>query len=280
MIRKTSILPVRAFVLSGLTLMAAGSAALLGGCKGNTTSAAIVEHRVGQPPIVIAQRATEDMRQADPLSSPAWQRAMMPLNAPANTPRTTAPTRGAVIYDDKTLHVAFICEKPTHTGGSAAECRDVVSLYIDPLSTGTELFQITVDSTGQARCVWSRCSEPAEPLEDGSPNLGLPVSVTLDVPVKGLWTKIGEGMDKGNAVWTAQLALPVAGLPTKLQVKPEVGTHWKFNLVRTFTTMNGKLPLDQAQANLSPFYVNAQAVSPYRLAELDFGVDKLAANDH
>ena len=49
---------------------------------------------------------------------------------------------------------------------------------------------------------------------------------------------------------------------------------------RTYgTTMNGNVPMDQAQANLSPFYVNAQAVSPYRLAELDFVEKAVVRNE-
>lgn len=266
MIRKLGMTALRACVLSGATLMAVGTVVLMGGCKGNTTAAAIVEHRTEKPPVVLANRTVEDMKAADPLTSAAWRQAMLPLVAPANTLRTTAPTRAAVLFDDGTLHVAFICEKQA-TGGAS---RDVVSLYLDPLNQGKELFQITVDSKGSTRCAWLRSSEPAEPLENGAPDLGHPVFSVPDIAVKGLWTQVREGTDQGNAVWTAQVALPLAGLPALLQAKPAAGMHWKFNLVRTFTTLDGQRVVDQAQSNLSPFYVNAQAVSPYRLAELEF----------
>ena len=267
MIRKLSMTPLRACVLSGAALMAVGSVVLLGGCKGNTTAAANVEHRTQKPPVVLANRASENMKAVDTLTSTAWRQAMLPLVAPANTLRTTTPTRAAVLFDDTTLYVAFICEKQT-TGGTS---RDSVSLYLDPLNQGKELFQVTVDSTGSTRCAWLRSSEPAEPLENGAPDLGHPFWTVPDIAVKGLWTQVREGADQGNAVWTAQVALPLAGLPALLQAKPAVGSHWKFNLVRTFTTLDGQRVVDQSQSNLSPFYVNAQAVSPYRLAELEFG---------
>ena len=257
----------RVVTLLGLSLIAAGSAALLGGCKGNTTAAAVMEHRTGQPPVVKARRAAPAMQNADPLSNPVWQAAMLPLTAPTNTTRTTSPTRGAVFFDDAALYAAFICEKPAH---APAESKDVVSFYIDPLAQDTELFQITVDATGEAHCAWLRCSRPAEPMEDGSPNLGHPVSVNVDVDVKGLVTKVREGTEEGHDVWAVQIMLPINGLPKTLRVPPAAGAHWKFNLVRTFTTLNGGHVVDQAQANLSPFYVNALAVSPYRMAELDF----------
>jgi hypothetical protein len=277
MIRKPSLFPLRAGMLSGAFLMAALSAALLGGCKGNTTTAAMLEHRPGRPPKVVAHEAVGDMRLADPLTSSAWQHAMLPLVPPANTLRTTAPTQGAVLFDEKALYVAFICEKP---GNSSTQSRDTVSLYVDPLGAGKELFQVTIDASGSTRCAWLRSGEPAEPLEDGSPDFGHPVSAMPDMEVKGLWSQVREGTEAGTAVWMAQVELPVAGLPRPLQVKPAVGERWKFNLVRTYTTLHGSQVVDQTQANLSPFYVNAQAVSPYRMAELEFGgAGKLATKN-
>jgi hypothetical protein len=275
MIRKATWTAFRTCVLSGAALMAALSFALLSGCKGNTTSAAIMENRTGKPPVVLANRAAKDVQTADPLTTPAWQKALAALVPPANTLRTTAATRAGVLFDDQTLYVAFICEKQTVASGQA---RDTVSLYLDPLGEGLELLQITVDSSGTPACVWLRSSEPAEPLEDGSPDLGHPVQAVPDLAVPGLAVRVREATDEGHAVWTCQVAVPLAGLPAKLQVKPAPTAHWKFNLVRTFTTLKGGKPGEQAQSNLSPVYVNAQAVSPYRLAELQFPDDRPATN--
>jgi hypothetical protein len=283
MIRKATMTPLRTCVLSGAALMAAFGVALLPGCKGNSTSAAVMEHRPGKPPVVIANRAAPNIQTADPLTNPSWRTVMLALAPPANTTRTTALTQAGVLFDDQTLYVAFICEKQPTT---AAQSRDAVSLYLDPLGNGLELFQVTVDSTGTSACAWLRSSEPAEPLDDGSPDFGHPVVAVPNLTVSGLAVRVREATDEGHPVWTCQITLPLAGLPPKLQVKPAPTTHWRFNLVRTFATLKGGKLGEQFQSNLSPFYVNAQAVSPYRLADLQFPDDKatptnkLATTEH
>lgn len=278
MVRKKKLTHLRTWALSGAALIAVGGVALLGGCKGNTTSAAGMAIHAEKPPVVTASRAAMNMKETDPLTSSAWRNALAPLVPPVNTLRTTAPTRAGVLFDDETLYVAFVSERQP---GSTGQSRDAVTLFLDPLCEGKELFQVTVDSTGATSCTWLRSSEPAEALEDGSPDWGHPVVATPDMKVSGMWTQVREGTDEGHSVWTCQLALPVAGLPKKLQVKPAAGAHWKFNLVRTYATIKDGRVVDQAQANLSPFYVNAQAVSPYRLADLGFAdtTNKLATNE-
>jgi hypothetical protein len=247
--------------------MAAAFAALLGGCKNNTSSAATPERRVGKPPVVRPQFAQGPLCDADPVSSPVWRAAAWwALAAPANTARTTAPAQGAVLFDEDTLYVAVINDLPPFTD---ADSRDAVALFLDTKGEGKELLQVTVDSSGQTQCAWIRTGAAIEPLADGSPNLGYPLDVRPNYPLAGLGVQVRQGVFEGRPVWTAVLAVPVAGMPALMQVLPAKDTHWKFNVLRMYMVGTGSRG-DVMQANLSPVYVGAQAVSPYRMAELDF----------
>lgn len=253
--------------LLGATLMAAGFAALLGGCKSNTSSAAIPERHVGKPPVIKPQVVQSSLRDADPVSAPAWRSAAWwVLAAPANTARTTAPAQGAVLCDEDTLYVAVINDLPPATD---ADSRDAVALFLDTKGEGKELLQITVDSLGQAQCAWIRTGAAIEPLADGSPNLGHPLDVRPNYPLTGLGVQVRQGVFEGRQVWTVVLAVPVAGMPALMQVMPTKDAHWKFNIVRTYMTGSGGRR-EVMQSNLSPVDVGAQAVSPYRMADLDF----------
>ena len=253
--------------LLGATLIAAGFAALLGGCKNNTSSAATPERRVGKPPVVRPQFVQGPVRDADPVSSPVWRdAAWWALTAPANTARTTAPAQSAVLFDEGTLYVAVINDLPPATD---ADSRDAVALFLDTKGEGRELLQVTADSSGQAQCAWIRTDAAIEPLADGSPNLGYPLDVRPNFPLAGLDVQVRHGVFEGRAVWTVVLAVPVAGMPGLMQVLPTKEARWKFNVLRMYMVGTGSRR-EVMQANLSPVFVGAQAVSPYRLAELDF----------
>jgi len=93
--------------------------------------------------------------------------------------------------------------------------------------------------------------------------------VRPDYQLAGLRAQVRRGTCDGRPVWTLELAVPVAGLPALMQTPPVKDAPWKFNILRT--CQSGTSGQRQVlQSNLSPVYVNAQAVSPYRLAELDF----------
>jgi len=259
--------------LGAATLIAIALAAPLAGCKNNTSSAATPERRVGKPPVVIAQYAPEDPRAADPLTSPVWQNAAWwTLSAPANTTHTTTPGKAALLFDDAALYVAVICDLPASAdpdGPADPDGRDGISLFLDPKGQGRELLQVSADSTGTTHCAWIRTSAAIEPLEDGSPNLGFPLDVRPDCQFPGLDAQVRRGILNGRPVWTLQLAVPVAGMPALMQALPAPDAPWKFNILRTCLTGTGG-QREILQSNLSPVHVNAQSVSPYRMAELDF----------
>jgi hypothetical protein len=253
-----------------MTLLAAGTLALLAGCKGNTTSAAFPEHQVPEPPSVTAYPASAaDPFTADPLSSDLWHGThWYSLTSPANTARTTAPAKAALLFDASTLYVAFVCEKQAV---APASVRDVVSLYLDTTGEAdtTEMVKIAVDAQGQATCAWVRSAMPAPRRQDGSPDLGHPVSTIPNQPVPNLKARVNESTlsadgSGGGAVWTAVVAVPLRNLPLPLRTSAHPGDHWKLNLLRTVTGERG----DVLQANLSPVYVGAQEWTPYRLADV------------
>jgi hypothetical protein len=253
----------RSCALLGATLLVGMGVALLPGCKGNTRAANV--DRTGQTPMVMA-RAIPASRigLADPLTSEVWKAAdWWTLAAPANTPRTTPTSRTAVLFDAGTLFVAVVNELP-EAGRAATE--DVVSVYVDTAGKGKEVLQVTADAQGMTRCAWIRSSVPVGPKEDGSPNTGYPLDIRPDFKVTGLATYPGHGVVDGHAVWTIVVAVPVTGMPPLMQALPGSEAPWKFNVLRTMTRGG-----EQYQANLSPVYVNAQAVSAYRMAGLAFG---------
>jgi hypothetical protein len=256
---------VRSCALLGAILTTVGGAALLGGCKGNTSAAASVERRTGRPPVVVARAAGDsgDIGRTDPLSDQVWRGAeWWPLVAPANTAHTTPASRTAVLYDSRAIYVAVINDLP-EAGQEFAQ--DGVSLYVDTSGEGKELLQVTTDAQGTTRCAWIRSNVAVAPREDGSPDIGYPLDIRPDFQVQGLTARAGEGFVDGRAVWTTVFEVPVAGLPALMQMAPAPGGHWKINVLRR-VTQGG----EQWQSNLSPVYVNAQSVSAYRMAELDF----------
>jgi hypothetical protein len=260
---------LRHFLPLCLALCAISSLALLSGCKGNTSAAAIVEKSVSPPPHVQAYETHADARNANPLSSPVWAQAhWMPLVSPIGTDRTTDAASGAFLFDANTLYVALICHKP-----EAAVSQDLVSVFLDSsrLSNGAEIIHVAVNSTGRASCTWIRDAEPpSRPRDDGTPDAYHPLSkIPAETMVPDLFTRIGEGTHHGHPVWTAVIAIPVRKLPLPLQAAPVAGTEWKVNLLRTTLTATPSSNLEPLQANLSPVFVGQQPVSPYRMATLE-----------
>jgi hypothetical protein len=254
--------------IAAAALLAAASLSLLAGCKGNTTSAANLNRTVGAPPTVAARLATGDVQSADPLSSDLWRNATwMTLTAPANTARTTATSRAAILFDAANLYVAFVNVKQPTLDTSL---RDAVSLYLDTTAAGDgrEMIKVSVDAQGQPSCTWVRMASPPEQRPDGSPDLAHPVSTLPNQKIVGLWAKVGEGTMDGVPAWTAVVAIPLRNLPTPLRTTATAGAHWKFNLLRNVVSGLGTARAEQLQANLSPVYVGAQEFAPYRMAEL------------
>jgi hypothetical protein len=266
--------PVNNFLrnlLLGSSLVLIGTAALWAVHWGNMSSAAIPEHVISEPPTVVASAVPDAAGReelSDPLVGDAWNHAhWWTLSAPANTTRTTLPTRAAILYDSSTLYAAFVSEK-----AATPPSRDAVCVYLDSTATGqgagegTEFVRISVDSSGQAACTWLRISIPVEKRADAAPNMAQPVLTIPGVPIKGLEVKVSNATDRRAAVWTAVVAIPLKNLPSPLKTSAAPGMHWKINLLRNVTRTGEES--EQLQANLSPVYVGAQDLTPYRMAEL------------
>jgi len=254
------------WLLLGATLTAAGSLALLSGCKGNTTSAALPEHHVGPPPVLVAMPVTIESQNRD-LTSSGWQAtSWMPFSSTIDSTLMTPSTRAAALYSPAMLYLAAISTKSTDLSST---CTDSISFYLDTQAAGKELLEVRTDPTGKTVCTWMRSNAPAQPLEDGSPNLGFPVFSTPNIVVKGLTCQTTETTTPEGAAWTAVVGIPLASLPTPMQVAPKPGTAWKLNIVRTITQpAAGGTRTQRLESNLSPIFSGAQAVSPYRMAEL------------
>jgi hypothetical protein len=250
----------------------------LAGCKGNTSAAAIMDKPVPPPPHVQAYSTHVDPRNADPLSSPIWTSAhWMSFVGPIGADRTTEASSGAILFDNNTLYVAFVSQKP-----ASAYTQDFVSFYLDSSAerNGSEMMQVSVNATGQATCTWIRDAEPPTgPREDGSADVFHPLSkIPADGMVPGLFAKTGQGMLHGQPVWTAVVAIPVQKLPMPLRTTLAAGMQFKINLLRTTVVAEaGNSGQALLQSNLSPVYVGQQAVAPYRMATLDLADTQVTA---
>ncbi|MCL2641232.1 MAG: hypothetical protein FWD53_10335 [Phycisphaerales bacterium] len=261
----------------GTVLVLVGGVPLVG-CKDKPTTAANPDKSVGPPPLVLATRvAMTDWKasESDPLSDPVWGQAnWYLLLAPMNTSRSTPPVRVAMVYDADALHVAFVNDSVPPPPAPVA--RDVAAVFLDTskAANGTEMVLVTVDSAGLCRCTWIRAGTPAVAKEDGSPEMSHPLDRLPDYAVKGLGAVVHHTTLNGEPVWTSVVTIPFKTLPLPLRVTsspPLGGERWKINLLRTITTADSGNGSQQLQANLSPVYLGAQAVSPYRMAVVELG---------
>lgn len=260
---------VRKYSLPMGALLALVGMLCFAGCEGKPTSAAGPEKHVGPPPKVEAAGVDVDLRESIPTDA-VWAKAQWYLlTSPANTSRTTPPVRAAMMFDAETLYVAFVSD--TVPPPAAPIGQDVLSVFLDTTAAqdGTEMVQVMVDATGKCSCTWIRMSTPALPKEDGSPEWSHTMDRIPNRPVTGLSARVMPGTEKGSPVWAAVVAIPLKNLPRPLVATAKTGDHWKVNLLRTITTVDTGSGVQQLQANLSPVYLGGQAVSPYRMAELE-----------
>jgi hypothetical protein len=205
-----------------------------------------------------------------------WANARwLPLVAPANTDRITAPVSAAVLYDAKYLYVAFISDKPT---GNFT--MDTVSIYLDssPTGTGADMLNLTLTPAGTLTSAWIRDAEPpTKPRNDGTPDLFHPISRIPNITIAGLVAKTGHSLQNNHPVWTAVVAIPLKTLPLPLRSTPVAGANWKLNLLRTTLLPDTGAGIEQRQANLSPIFVGSQAVCPYRMASLTLAPAQVSA---
>ena len=259
-----------AVVLSVAAVAALGLAA---GCKNNPPA---VESGGAAPvaiPVLHALPASGEVLKAEVLTSPLWRgAAWMNLSPPLNDTRTTPSTRVACLYDAEKLYIAFAgATTEGRPGGTTA----AVLLDSSKLQNGTEFFEISVDpeTVGDASIrgmVWHRPTLPPAPNPDGTVNYTIPVSRVTGFGIKDLQVVAGKGQVDGQAGWTVVFAIPMRTLPGPLKGTPAAGVHWRVNLLRQ-DELGGGLGAGRrevVQGNLSPVFLGAQAVMPYRMAEL------------
>jgi hypothetical protein len=250
--------------LAGLSLAVLAGAALLGGCRGNTTAAAPPEHHAGKPPTLEAMRVSKEIRSANPLSAEVWKAAHWTEFQPSlNINRTTPLTRCAILFDDQNLYLGIISRD------QAGSLSDSICFYLDTTASGHELLEFRMEGD-KATCSWMRSVAPAQPLEDGTPDLGFPVVVQPNYLVRGLWSANFEGYDGEAPARALVLGVPLASLPVPMNIAPASARSWKVNAIRTIMVPRGDGASQRLESDLSPIYSGAQAVSPYRMAELKF----------
>jgi hypothetical protein len=264
--------------------LALALAACFPGCKEH--SAASSPDTLPPAPVLHAEAVASSPLEGDPLANPLWRKANWGrLVSPVNDTRTTPPTEVACAYDANNLYVAFVCASDNidmSAAGNRPWEHDSVELWLDTASpahptakgfdapsraAGCEVFRILATPKGEVFTYWYRSAEPPKPKEDGSPDYTHPLSMNL-AHIAGLQVRSGMTKLNGQAAWTTVLALPLGSLPAQLRAQTEPGTHWHANLIRNewVATQDGKQ--DLLQSNFSPVYESAQAVSPYRMADM------------
>jgi hypothetical protein len=269
--------------------LALALAACFSGCKEHSATSS--PDTLPPAPVLHAQPVTASPLDGNPLTNPLWRKANWGrLVSPVNDTRSAPPTEVACSYDANNLYVAFVCASDdidmTAAGPRPWE-HDSVELWLDTASptrpdikgfdtpiraAGCEVFRILATPKGEVFTYWYRAAEPPKPREDGSPDYTHPLSMNL-AHIAGLQVRAGTAQLNGQPAWTTVMVLPLNSLPAQLRAAPEPGTHWHANLIRNewITTQDGKQ--DLLQSNFSPVYESAQAVSPYRMADLVLDTD-------
>ena len=277
--------------VAGALAVAIGAA--LGGCKERSAPAS-AGATLPPAPVLHAEPVTANPLGCDPLTAPLWRRANWShLGSPINDNRGAPPTQVACAYDATNLYVAFICsgnDVETEPAAKNPWEQDSVELWLDtaavprvdatgqpeslPRAVGCEVIRVVATPQGQAYTFWYRAASPPKPRDDGSPDFAHPISMIPNIAVQGLKVKAGAGVLDGQHVWTAVVALPLAKLPAQLRAQPEAGAHWHANLIRNDWIQTSAGTRDLLQSNFSPVYQSAQAVSPYRMADLVLDSDQ------
>lgn len=244
--------------------------AALGSCKNNPPAAETNGAPAAAIPVLHALPASGEVLKAEVLTSALWRGASwVNLSPPLNDTRTTPRTRVACLYDAEKLYIAFAgVNSEGRPGGTSA----AVLLDSSKNQNGTEFFEITVDpeTVGDASIrgmMWHRPTLPPAPNPDGTVNYTIPISRVPGFGVKDLQVLAGKGQVDGQPGWTVVFAIPMKTLPGPLKGTPTAGVHWRVNLLRQDELSAGGRR-DVVQGNLSPVFLGAQAVMPYRMSEL------------
>ncbi len=192
----------------------------------------------------------------------AWERAdeiEFVLADTAKPPRQR--TRARMLWDEKALYVAFICEDDDIWGITTERDQDiynqeVVELFIDADGDGHTYIEIEVS----------------------------PLNAVLDLFMlyrqdrrKGLWNWNSEGLVSAvyvdgdpwhrqtvDRLWSVELALPFKDVFTAPHIPPELGDIWRVNLYRIDRSAQG----DEYSAWSPPGRLNYH--TPWRFGKLVF----------
>jgi hypothetical protein len=194
------------------------------------------------------------------LAEAAWNRAAEagPLVRSLDGRPAGASTTVRMLWDDQFLYVAFQCEDP-NVGG--AFFKDDEPLYT------SNVVEIFLNPSGDLRHYAEIELAPTNALFDASftgPREGMQLSWSSGakhaVHVDGTLNNPSD-IDRG---WTAELAIPFAGLPGAPH--PKRGDAWRFNVYRL---RQGPGQPDEGQALSPPLRPDFHAVD--RFATLRFG---------
>ena len=237
--------------------------AALAGCNGGGSTVG-EGPAAGVPMSIRIYAAAGNPLAASPLSDSAWQSAPWhTLTGALDDPRSGSATRAAMLYDSNNLYVAFICEdeKPL----------DSVEVWLDSTAErdGKELVCASAKPDGAVTAAWYRNQDPPQPKADGSPDRERSVRRYPDKDIPGLKASSARGVTEGKPVWAVVVKIPLATLPAPLQTQGVVGAKWKLNLLRYDVVEHAGERPTVIQSNLAPIYRASQALSPYRMAEVE-----------
>lgn len=182
----------------------------------------------GPLPTYRARRAQGQIQIDGRLDEPDWKLAPStgPLGRSLDGKPTKYRTEAKLLWDDTNLYVAFVCQD-----------EDVWTSYThhdDPLYN-QEVVEIFIDADGDGKTYNELELSPANvtfdayfPARRQGMDLAWESGMKTAVVVDGTLNDPSD-VDRG---WTAELAIPIAGLASVPHVPPRVGDRWRFNLYR------------------------------------------------
>ncbi len=182
--------------------------------------------------LVIAHMGGNPLEIDGRLDEPAWREAsstkafVEATNGKAGRPRTVAK----LLYDDQHLYIGFDCEDD-HLYSTFTKRddhlwkQDAVEVFIDPTGRGRDYFEFQVSPAGLLFDTKVKSHPQRDDSWDGRARAAVQKRGSLNND---------DDRDRG---WTAELAIPLASLSSKI---PRAGTQWRLNLFRLDTRRNGR----------------------------------------
>jgi hypothetical protein len=181
-------------------------------------------------PVYKAAHTTGPITIDGKLDEPDWKKAAStgPFVRTMDGGATKYRTEAKMLWDDKFLYVAWICED-----------EDIWTSYTqhdDPLYN-QEVVEIFIDADGDGKTYNELEISPANVTFDAyfpSHRENLPKAITWESGIKSAVVVNGtlnNAADKDQS-WTVEVAIPIANLAAVPHVPPLVGDKWRINLYR------------------------------------------------